>query len=63
MTYRAIDAGFSVEEIPITFRDRRIGESKMSRAIVAEAIWQVPQLRFENGRRTRVAHAPQPNAV
>ena len=36
-TYRAIGAGFRVVEVPIVFRDRRVGNSKMSRAIVAEA--------------------------
>ena len=45
-TYRAIRAGFRVVEIPITFRDRRVGASKMSRSIVAEAIWRVPAMRF-----------------
>jgi dolichol-phosphate mannosyltransferase len=49
-TYRAISAGFSVVEVPIVFRDRRIGESKMSRAIVAEAAWRVPIMRLR-GRR------------
>ena len=51
MTYRAVAAGFSVEEVPITFRDRRVGESKMNAAIVAEAIWQVPLLRRAARRR------------
>jgi dolichol-phosphate mannosyltransferase len=46
MTYRAIRAGFKVREMPIVFRDRRVGDSKMSRAIFAEAIWRVPVLRF-----------------
>jgi dolichol-phosphate mannosyltransferase len=46
MTYRAIRAGFSVVEVPIVFRDRRAGSSKMDRAIVAEAVWRVPLLRF-----------------
>jgi dolichol-phosphate mannosyltransferase len=50
MTYRAIRAGFRVSEIPITFRDRRNGRSKMSRAIMAEAIWRVPDLRLESRR-------------
>ena len=45
-TYRARRAGFRVVEIPITFVDRRVGSSKMSRAIVLEAIWKVPELRF-----------------
>jgi dolichol-phosphate mannosyltransferase len=45
-TYRAIMAGFRVVEIPIIFRDRADGTSKMSRSIVAEAIWRVPAMRF-----------------
>jgi dolichol-phosphate mannosyltransferase len=46
-TYRAIRSGFRVVEIPITFVDREQGGSKMSKAIVAEAIWKVPALRLE----------------
>jgi len=46
MTYRTIREGFVVEEIPITFVDRRVGQSKMSRAIFAEAIWMVWALRL-----------------
>ena len=45
-TYRALRAGFDVVEIPITFADRELGGSKMSKAIVAEAIWKVPGLRL-----------------
>jgi dolichol-phosphate mannosyltransferase len=45
-TYRALRAGFKVVEVPITFADREVGGSKMSRAIVAEAIWKVPGLRL-----------------
>jgi dolichol-phosphate mannosyltransferase len=47
VTYRALQAGFRVTEIPILFRDRREGSSKMSRSIVAEAIWRVPAMRFK----------------
>ncbi|HKP18518.1 MAG TPA: polyprenol monophosphomannose synthase [Gaiellaceae bacterium] len=43
-TYRALRAGFRVVEVPITFVDREAGQSKMSRAIVLEAIWRVPYL-------------------
>ena len=43
-TYRALRAGFRVVEMPITFVDREAGSSKMSRAIVLEAIWRVPYL-------------------
>jgi dolichol-phosphate mannosyltransferase len=45
-TYRAIRAGFRVVEIPITFADREVGGSKMSKSIVVEAIWKVPALRL-----------------
>jgi dolichol-phosphate mannosyltransferase len=45
-TYRAIRAGFRVVEIPIVFRDRADGTSKMTRSIVAEAMWRVPAMRF-----------------
>jgi dolichol-phosphate mannosyltransferase len=44
-TYRALRAGFRVVEVPITFADREVGGSKMSKAIVLEAIWKVPVLR------------------
>ena len=45
-TYRALLAGFSVVEVPITFADREAGGSKMSKGIVAEAMWKVPALRL-----------------
>jgi dolichol-phosphate mannosyltransferase len=45
-TYRALRAGFRVLEVPITFVDREVGGSKMSRSIVLEAIWKVPLLRL-----------------
>jgi dolichol-phosphate mannosyltransferase len=45
-TYRALRAGFRVVEVPITFSDREVGGSKMSKAIVLEAIWKVPLLRL-----------------
>jgi dolichol-phosphate mannosyltransferase len=51
MTYRAIRGGFDVVEVPIVFRDRRAGHSKMDRAIIAEAVWQVPRLRLGSGER------------
>jgi dolichol-phosphate mannosyltransferase len=54
-TYRALHAGFRVAEVPITFRDRRVGESKMSKAILAEAIWRVPAMRLQSRRRFRAA--------
>jgi len=47
LTYRAIRRGFKVVEVPITFVDRRVGKSKMSRRIVAEALWMVWKIRFD----------------
>ncbi len=46
LTYRAVQHGFRVVEVPITFRDREHGTSKMSWRIAAEAMWLVPMLRF-----------------
>jgi dolichol-phosphate mannosyltransferase len=45
-TYRVLRAGMRVHEIPIRFVDRRVGESKMTGSIVAEAAWMVPLLRL-----------------
>jgi dolichol-phosphate mannosyltransferase len=50
MTYRAARLGARVREVPITFRDRRVGQSKMSRRIVFEALVVVVQLRWEELR-------------
>jgi dolichol-phosphate mannosyltransferase len=49
LTYRAIQHGFEVVEVPIVFRDRRVGSSKMDLSIVAEAVWRLPLLRFGRG--------------
>jgi dolichol-phosphate mannosyltransferase len=49
MTYRAVEAGFRIAEVPISFHERRAGASKMSGKIVAEAAWKVPLLRLEKG--------------
>jgi dolichol-phosphate mannosyltransferase len=43
LAWRAVRAGFRVVEVPITFADRERGESKMSGAIVREALWRVTQ--------------------
>jgi len=45
ITYRAVLAGFRVEEVPIVFRERDAGTSKMSTRIALEAMWRVPRLR------------------
>jgi dolichol-phosphate mannosyltransferase len=47
-TYRVLRAGLRVQEIPIRFVERRAGASKMTSAIVAEAIWKVPLLRLRS---------------
>jgi dolichol-phosphate mannosyltransferase len=46
LTYRALEAGFRVKEVPIVFSERRRGESKMSRRIMLEAITMIPRLRM-----------------
>jgi dolichol-phosphate mannosyltransferase len=52
LTYRAVQAGFTVAEVPIVFRERRLGRSKMTTRIALEAVWKVPALRL------RLRHAP-----
>ena len=62
LTYRAVRAGFRVEELPIVFADRRVGRSKMSRRIVLEAIRKVWSMRgsaFVRGLRRTARDAPQ----
>ncbi len=46
LTYRALLRGFRVSEVPIVFVDRRVGQSKMSRRIFAEAVVMMPTLRL-----------------
>ena len=64
MTYRASRAGARLTEVPIVFRDRRVGTSKMSRRIVVEALFVVMRLRSEElaagvrSRREKRAAAP-----
>jgi dolichol-phosphate mannosyltransferase len=41
LAWRAVQAGFRVHEVPITFTERERGESKMNSSIVAEALWKV----------------------
>jgi dolichol-phosphate mannosyltransferase len=50
MTYRASRDGARIAEVPIVFRDRRVGQSKMSRRIVVEALLVVIQLRWDELR-------------
>jgi dolichol-phosphate mannosyltransferase len=46
LTYRAARRGLRVVEVPIVFRERRVGRSKMSSRIALEAFWRVPQMRL-----------------
>jgi dolichol-phosphate mannosyltransferase len=62
LVYQALQAGFTVTEVPICFRDREAGESKMSLLIAIEALMLLPKLRrrvrrrpAELAARTRVA--------
>jgi dolichol-phosphate mannosyltransferase len=60
VTYRALLAGFRVSEVPIIFRDRTHGASKMSTRIALEAMWSVPTLRRDATAaisRARSAHS------
>jgi dolichol-phosphate mannosyltransferase len=58
LTYRAVRTGFHVVEVPIVFRNRRHGQSKMSWRIAAEAMWLVPQMR--HGRQPPAGGGPAP---
>jgi dolichol-phosphate mannosyltransferase len=51
VTLRAVRRGFTVVEVPIIFRDREHGASKMSVPIALEAAWRLPQLRFKRASR------------
>jgi dolichol-phosphate mannosyltransferase len=71
MTQRALDAGFSVGEVPITFRGRAVGESKMTARIAVDAALNVLRIRLRRwrvgARLSRVAAparrpAPRPRA-
>jgi dolichol-phosphate mannosyltransferase len=59
LTYRAVQAGFRVKEVPITFHDRTHGSSKMSWRIALEAVWLVPQLRRDAGPRSPLRAGPR----
>ena len=50
LTYRALQAGLRVTELPIAFRERREGRSKMTAAVALEAVWRIPALRLRPAR-------------
>jgi dolichol-phosphate mannosyltransferase len=60
MTHRASRAGARVAEVPITFRDRRVGRSKMSRKIIFEALFVVLRLRWDELRSRRLRRRARP---
>jgi dolichol-phosphate mannosyltransferase len=64
LTYRVLALGLQVVEVPIRFRERRLGESKMSARIALEAAWRVPALRYGPRRwRPEPAERPAVDAV
>lgn len=63
LTYRAVKAGFEVQEVPIVFRDREHGASKMSWKITVEAMWLVPRLRFGRHRHSCAARSEHKTAA
>jgi dolichol-phosphate mannosyltransferase len=64
LCFRAQRAGMRVVEVPIVFRDRTVGDSKISLPIAFEALWLVPTLRFPSLRRAWPARdAPLAGAV
>ena len=46
MKYKAYKKGFKLAEVPITFNDRHVGQSKMNKKIILEALWVVWRLRL-----------------
>lgn len=57
MKFRAVQAGFRLIEIPITFPDRVTGKSKMTPDIAIEALWHVWKIRLKRGRGV-ASHVP-----
>lgn len=55
MKYTASRLGFKVVEVPITFKDRTEGTSKMSMGIFKEAFWGVLQMKFKKIQRSKAA--------
>jgi dolichol-phosphate mannosyltransferase len=56
LAWRALRAGFRITEVPITFAERERGESKMSGAIVREALWRVTEWGAQHrGQQVRAA--------
>ncbi len=63
LTYRAVKRGFRVVEVPIVFADRRVGQSKMSKKIVFEAlrkVWAIRSSPFARSLRRHPDPRPAP---
>src|SRR3954452_154577 len=58
LTWRALSLGLEVVEVPIRFRERRHGDSKMSARIALEAAWRVTALRFGPRRWRALGNPP-----
>lgn len=63
LSHKAWMKGFHIEEVPITFEERRSGASKMSTAIVREALWMVWKLWLSCGMKRRPPKQPHPRSV
>lgn len=63
LSHKAWMNGFHIAEVPITFEERRSGASKMSTAIIREALWMVWKLWFACGMKRRAPSAPHPRSV
>jgi dolichol-phosphate mannosyltransferase len=63
LTYRALMLGCSVQEIPIVFRDRKEGRSKMSLPVAIEALFLVPRLRRSHHQALAASRAEETAAA
>lgn len=63
LSHKAWMRGFAIAEVPITFEERRSGASKMSTAIVREALWMVWKLFFACGMKRRGPDDPHPKSI
>lgn len=63
LSHKAWMKGFLIKEVPITFEERRSGQSKMSSAIIREAFWMVWKLWFACGMRRKPKGGPHPRSV
>jgi dolichol-phosphate mannosyltransferase len=60
LALRTYQAGLTVAEVPITFTERTLGASKMSRAIILEALWMVTRWGLAARLAGSTSRRPQP---